>query len=964
MAGDRYDIIRRDGSVLTVDPAPSGWEDPVIVLERDPNVHGIFFDYGLNILVFTGQAAEEIKAEYEEFGVNGQMGLRIWAQCSEDSLFEELYFGQMNFSTYKKRCGIECTVSIELESSGDIMSFRNNYEQKVNLLDNLAFDRITPLEPYPGLNFDLTVPSRELRVRLEGTATPGPFPIFPINTFTTGLFTTISVRPSYTQNQVAEIETADLTGESNYRVNPQNDPPLHPFILSPVLELTSEEGCTSGIFNYDIRLKGHVAETGSPNRSIHIQAVFYKGQYNDTTDPAIAKFSIAPTQTYLGPDGPDLDFDVSFTGSVPVEIGDQLRIIVFASVLFNGAGKTTNLYVTWDAATSVKLWTNTLCPPSISKAFMINEALSRTAEAVTNNRLKLYSNAFGRTDSQPYAATADSCAGMFAFTSGLNIRRKLLPDGTQPGVFVTMQQLFDDLNSMWNIGYTIEPDPNRPGFNRLRIEDWEYFYQNQVGFVLREATSIEKSVDLTRIYNQLLIGFDKWEAQKITGLDEFMTQRTYRVDITTLNNVLERICNMILSTYCIEETRRLSDTSQDWTYDNDLFGFCLRRGGDTEPPLTVEMMAEAATNILNILNPGTNYNFRVSPARNAMRWFNFIMQGLKQLDTEDKLYFSEGKGNYIARYKALKCNVEGSVLGENTDIGINNFALVDDAKPITFAETDTFVHPFSFNQFNRLRTDPTLMFKTMRYFCNGSGREGWIKRIAWRRSAGTAEIQAIPKNTLQIPNPVPPCAAFVYDLTVVQFLPENGVSIDWDDDFGDNWHWTLENQSNPGLNQSGISLAQAIIFTDLEAGNWTFTVQGYCGISPGQNIEQIPFEIVPIVPMIQLSAYKVFVQSLQEWKWRLLCEPVNTPTFVVHCEFFFKRCSFFAGLPRCNSPALGEWGEISTTVGAAYTTGDTWGAETEGSILLQIKIRLASLSGMTPDQIIKKPGETWTLTFE
>lgn len=499
MPGDKYILITRAGEEIEAEPIPTGW-DGVIVIERDPNVHGIFFDYSVDRLFFTGAPAELIAEEYETYGVNGQMGLRILAQCSEDSEYDEIYFGQMNFTDYERSCGLICEVSITLEASKDIMSFTNNYEQKVNLLDTLALDRTTPLDPYEGINFDLQIPSRELKVRLEGTAEPGNFPIYPINTFTTGLFTTISVRPSYTNNQISELETADLVGASNYRVNPQNEPPVHPFVLSPVLDLSTQVNCTTGIINYEIRLKGHVAETGSNNRRVHIQLVFHKGDYDDTTDPAIQKVSIAPSEVYLGPDGPNLDFDETFSGVVSLEPGEQLRIILFSSVLFNAAGRTTNLYVTWDAETNVKLWTNSACAPSLSKVFMINEAMSRVAESITNNQLKLYSNTIGRTDSQPYATAADSCAGMFAITHGLNIRRKLLVDGTAPGVFVTMQQLFDDLNSMWNLGYTIEPDPNRSGFNRLRVENWEYFYQNQVGMILRDATQINKEVDKSRIF--------------------------------------------------------------------------------------------------------------------------------------------------------------------------------------------------------------------------------------------------------------------------------------------------------------------------------------------------------------------------------------------------------------------------------------------------------------------------------
>lgn len=416
---------------------------------------------------------------------------------------------------------------------------------------------------------------------------------------------------------------------------------------------------------------------------------------------------------------------------------------------------------------------------------------------------------------------------------------------------------------------------------------------------------------------------------------------------------------MILSTYCIEETRRLDGTTQDWTYDNDLFGFCLKRG-EGNMGVRVEMMSESAQNIANIMNPGSCYNHRVSPARNAMRWFNFIMQGLKQLDIDDRLFFAEGIGNYIARYVLTNCNIEGSTLGESVDIGINNFAEVEDARPVSFAEIDTFTHPFSYNQFKRLKNDPTLRFKTVVYYCNNTGREGWIKRIQYNRVLGTAEFQMIPKNTLQIPTPVPPCDSFVSELQVVSYEPGGVVNIDWVDPDGDSWHWALENTGNASLNQSGITSETEIQFTNLAAGDWIFTVQGYCGGSPGENIEQIPLTIEPTPFLVQLSAQKVFRENIQEWKWIIIAEPVNYTTFQQAGHFFVKIC-YFSGVVVCNTEDGNDQGEIEILIGSSYTTTDTWGPATEDATLLEVRIK--DLTGLTEDQIVKKAGETWTLTF-
>jgi hypothetical protein len=53
---------------------------------------------------------------------------------------------------------------------------------------------------------------------------------------------------------------------------------------------------------------------------------------------------------------------------------------------------------------------------------MVNEALSRLAEVITNGNLRVYSDYFGRTDAQPYTSGSDGAAGLTAITNGLLIR--------------------------------------------------------------------------------------------------------------------------------------------------------------------------------------------------------------------------------------------------------------------------------------------------------------------------------------------------------------------------------------------------------------------------------------------------------------------------------------------------------------------------------------------------------------
>jgi hypothetical protein len=63
---------------------------------------------------------------------------------------------------------------------------------------------------------------------------------------------------------------------------------------------------------------------------------------------------------------------------------------------------------------------------------MVNEVTSRVIESITNNQLKLTSDYYGRTDSLPFASVADGCGSLRALSTGLDIRRAKLADGSDP----------------------------------------------------------------------------------------------------------------------------------------------------------------------------------------------------------------------------------------------------------------------------------------------------------------------------------------------------------------------------------------------------------------------------------------------------------------------------------------------------------------------------------------------------
>jgi hypothetical protein len=126
----------------------------------------------------------------------------------------------------------------------------------------------------------------------------------------------------------------------------------------------------------------------------------------------------------------------------------------------------------------------------------------------------------------------------------------------------------------------VEPDTNRTGYNRLRVEPWTYFYEDTVIMECKGINNLSLKANDKEIYSTYQFGYNKWEAEQYTGLDEFLTKRGYRLTLSEINNALSKISTFISSGYASEVTRRVgNNNSKDWRYDNDTFIYCLKRSG-------------------------------------------------------------------------------------------------------------------------------------------------------------------------------------------------------------------------------------------------------------------------------------------------------------------------------------------------------------------------------------------------
>ncbi len=722
----RFKLIDRFNNATEINE-PSGWAEFAFKLKRHPERHGTFREIQTNEFVFYGKAAEMLRSEYENQGANGKYTLQIEEKCGSAD-FELQYNGDIDFTTYQYSCGVDCSVTCEVEQRSALLDFINRFDQKVDLDDSKAFDKLTNLASYDKLGKIITLPSKSLilggNAKCSGTFDYvisddiGWFPASPTGSLGG------SICPIFDTIEVNSIDTFSPQTVLDY-FNYSNEKAYTPEIIlnNPDQDLN----CVGKTFNVNFRVKGVYKNlvSGAGSQSLTLNLKKGKDTFN-TNVINIASWTVASTNNNAA----SFPFDVIYSGSITLEPGEKLWLAFFLQYIkTNNYSEDVRIEVHPESFFKSKVLS--LCDPTPAKVYFINEVLSRVTESVTNNQLRVISDQYGRTDSQPFSSIANGCGSLKCITNGLQIRRSKLTNGQDPKILLSMKDLFGSLSAIDNIGIGME------GEDKIRVEYWTWFYQSNTMLSADKVQRIDKKILAEEHYSVFKTGYEKWEAEDYNGLDEFLTKRSYRTSLSSVQNTLERLSKFIASGYAIEITRRKGVDTKDWRYDNDIFVICLVQDG---LQYVVEVGVTASS--INIEDPITTYNYRISPARNAMKWFSKIMAPFK--GTTEKLIFNEGDGNYIAagQLNSAHCNWDGGVISESQDISMADFADDQDAAPILRPERVSFDYPLSMSDFKRIKALP---YGLINYSNDCERGSGWIDELEYTPNTGLAKFTLIPK---------------------------------------------------------------------------------------------------------------------------------------------------------------------------------------------------------------------------
>jgi hypothetical protein len=368
-------------------------------------------------------------------------------------------------------------------------------------------------------------------------------------------------------------------------------------------------------------------------------------------------------------------WDISEDGSiqgVPVNKGDIIMNLVgspgqtVANWYINAKSLTEGLFNY--AESFITVLASTISEDTTTKAFLTHDVMSAITDRITDEPNLFYSEYIGNTyTSRAYGS--EGCGSLLANAKGLHIRGY---DLTAKPFFKSAQDWWQGINPIHNLGLGYE---KLSGVDVIRVERKEYFYDDSATSVLlSNVRKIKRSYDQEHQFNQIEIGYEKWQSQAASGtgtpsgIDDPQTKRTFNSRFKKVGKKLTIFSKWVAASLTLETTRRIGNLkSTNYTYDDETFVIALKSNGDGT--FTPEL-DENFTTLTNLSNSDTRYNSRLTPGRNLLRWMNYV-SGCLQSYLSSTFKFSSGEGNFdMTSQMNTSCLGDDELVDEKGDFAI------------------------------------------------------------------------------------------------------------------------------------------------------------------------------------------------------------------------------------------------------------------------------------------------------
>lgn len=595
------------GDTSTIIAEPIKWDGITISGERDTTFHGYKFKYteGNTVLGFDCDSGKElIEAVYNQYGEDGEVLFQYgYSYFGQEYI---LFPGKLDLTTYHWFADrIECSVQVDDFDS----TFQSRQETKVSMAASTSFDgnAVTPPSPY-NLLFTAKKIITELTVSNTGKAF---YYLDPLRQ------QEWSIVP-----ETIDGETSDIAQTFTYTLGALSGAAKSLNFYQVKFDF---DGKTDIDFLWNFHGRINIDNNGLIDGADWSFDVFYVyRKYNAATD-TFTETVVNIGQHYDGHvnnlDNDDFDFteNASYTETnIDVRAKDEIYFYAY----FTASRNVRLIFDITQDSHDLNIRQYQQTANTNGNVWFLDDVIRQTLNVIADNQYVFRSSFYER---QSLVQLQDGCAAKSALTNGFQIRQF---DVDEKPLYINFTTLVNSLRAMHCIGINYATINNVP---TVRIERANFFYQDKEilqidpAYIPGGIESYDEEVAKEMIYNDVKIGYNKFQEDGYNSLDEFNTQREKLTPIQKNKATLELLSNFITSGYSIEDIRRnqfADQPSESVSNDDEPFYVSLNR--DTDPDSWVPEHDEAFDTVTNLISPETSYNLRVSPARMFYNWFIWL----------------------------------------------------------------------------------------------------------------------------------------------------------------------------------------------------------------------------------------------------------------------------------------------------------------------------------------------------
>lgn len=436
----------------------------------------------------------------------------------------------------------------------------------------------------------------------------------------------------------------------------------------------------------------------------------------------------------------EIEFEVELHGDLAASGGVKF----FIELLFSQVGSYAlpyDIYFMVQKGTYVKMTMyDTLEDDNIrTKMLLPFQALQTVTRAISENDLDIVS------DWYVSMLSANPGGGALkAITNGYKIRGLFSDEENKRNMPLSFKDLIQSLDAQDCIGWGFAKESD---MDVVRIERWDWFYQDTLLMELSNVAEINIEVDTNRIPTELQIGYKKYATQdQYNSIESPHGKRTFVSGIKAISKALMKESEFIADNYAIEETRRartqVSET-EETSYDESIFVFELIRISAQE---TYYAIGHTATDATNVGRASEFINAKLTPRHMASRWRDFLFS----TNNNTPFRFTSGEINYRASFGVYP---ETQTDQGRTIKSLRPFSLTDpqvESDDITHtpakfkAEKISFSYPLTIGQYNIIKNTPYGIIRVND--ASGNSYDGWILDFKYTFQDGMADFTLIAKN--------------------------------------------------------------------------------------------------------------------------------------------------------------------------------------------------------------------------